>query len=138
MRDNIQNLEFDEWIPKFIEIAQYEPGIISNKLGVIRYVFVDEFQDITNERLSLLKLILNSKTTFTTVIGDPNQSIYGYERVQQGGNRSPKDNYDDFAKSYNPLIPAVFNRLINLYLSASRALPTSSILITSPLHNPGT
>jgi len=103
LRDAIQNLEFVEWIPKFIETARSQPGVISNQLGIIKYVFVDEFQDITNERLELLKLIANPQNTFTTVIGDPNQSIYGYERVNEGGSRSPKDNYDKFASVYDPI-----------------------------------
>lgn len=104
LRDAIRNLEFAEWIPKFIETARSQPGVISNQLGVIKYVFVDEFQDITNERLELLKLIANPTNTFTTVIGDPNQSIYGYERVNERGSRSPKDNYDKFASIYKPVI----------------------------------
>ena len=104
LRGAIQNLEFAEWIPKFIDTATNQPGIISNQLGVIKYVFVDEFQDITDERLELLKLIANPKNTFTTVIGDPNQSIYGYERVNENGSRSPRDNYDKFASIYNPVV----------------------------------
>ncbi len=104
LRDTIHNLEFADWIPKFIEAARSQPGIISNQLGVIKYVFVDEFQDITGERLELLKLIANPVNTFTTVIGDPNQSIYGYERVNENGSRSPRDNYDKFASIYNPVI----------------------------------
>ncbi len=104
LRDTIHNLEFADWIPKFIETARNQPGIISNQLGVIKYVFVDEFQDITNERLELLKLIANPQNTFTTVIGDPNQSIYGYERVNENGSRSPRDNYDKFESIYNPVV----------------------------------
>lgn len=104
LRDAINNLEFAEWIPKFIDTAKNQPGIISNQLGVINYVFVDEFQDITRERLELLKLIANPQNTFTTVIGDPNQSIYGYERVDEGGSRSPRENYNSFAVIYNPIV----------------------------------
>jgi superfamily I DNA/RNA helicase/superfamily II DNA or RNA helicase len=103
LRDSISKLKFAEWIPKFIETTTKQPGVISNQLGVIKYVFVDEFQDITNERLELLKLIANPKNTFTTVIGDPNQSIYGYERVNENGSRSPKDNYDKFNAVYKPI-----------------------------------
>lgn len=106
LRDSIHNLEFADWIPKFIETTRNQPGIISNQLGVIKYVFVDEFQDITDERLELLKLIANPQNTFTTVIGDPNQSIYGYERVNENGSRSrsPRDNYDKFESIYNPVV----------------------------------
>jgi superfamily I DNA/RNA helicase len=104
LRDSIRHLEFAEWIPRFIETARSQPGIISNQLGVIKYVFVDEFQDITAERLELLKLIANPQNTFTTVIGDPNQSIYGYERVNENESRSPRDNYNKFASIYNPVV----------------------------------
>lgn len=104
LKDSIHNLEFSDWIPKFIETARNQPGIIANQLGVIKYVFVDEFQDITDERLELLKLIANPQNTFTTVIGDPNQSIYGYERVNENGSRSPRDNYNKFASIYNPVV----------------------------------
>ena len=102
LRDSVTNLEFADWIPKFVETFKNQPGIIGNQLGVIKYVFVDEFQDVTSERLELLKLIANPKNTFTTVIGDPNQSIYGYERVNEGGSRSPKENYDKFKSIYKP------------------------------------
>jgi len=103
LRELISDLEFDKWIPKFIETAKRQPGLISNQLGTIKYVFVDEFQDITNERLELMKLIANPQNTSTTVIGDPNQSIYGYERLKENGTRSPKKNYDDFESIYNPI-----------------------------------
>jgi RecQ family ATP-dependent DNA helicase len=104
LRDSIRNLEFADWIPKFIDTARNQPGIISNQIGIIRYVFVDEFQDITNERLELLRLIAKPENTFTTVIGDPNQSIYGYERINENGSRSPKENYDKFESIYNPVV----------------------------------
>jgi ATP-dependent DNA helicase RecQ len=104
LRDTIHNLEFADWIPKFIATAKNQPGIITNQLGVIKYVFVDEFQDITDERLELLRLIANPQNTFTTVIGDPNQSIYGYERVNENGSRSPRGNYNKFASIYNPVV----------------------------------
>ena len=104
LKDKIDNKEFAMWVPSFINIAKTSPGIINNMLGQISYVFVDEFQDITQERLQLLELIANPKKTNLTVIGDPNQSIYGYERVNSGGLRSPKVYYDNFSKIYNPKI----------------------------------
>jgi ATP-dependent DNA helicase RecQ len=125
LRDLIRHLEFAEWIPKFIDTARSQPGIISNQLGVIKYVFVDEFQDITNERLELLKLIANPINTFTTVIGDPNQSIYGYERVNENGSRSPRDNYDKFASIYNPVVLRIgdnFRSYPQILIDAERLL----------------
>lgn len=100
----LADLDFDEWTPKFINIMHNSPGTIGQKLGTIRYVFVDEFQDITAERMELLKFIANPETTKICVIGDPNQSIYGYERYRVGGPMSPQSYYDAFAKIYNPKV----------------------------------
>tara|TARA_R110001583_G_scaffold5731_4_gene30537 strand:- start:2551 stop:6405 length:3855 start_codon:yes stop_codon:yes gene_type:complete len=98
----LDNLDFDEWTPKFIDIIHNSPGIIGQRLGTIRYVFVDEFQDITSERMELLKFIANPERTKICVIGDPNQSIYGYERAKAGGPMSPESYYEAFAKIYKP------------------------------------
>lgn len=94
---------FDGWVTKFIEITNSKPGLISQKLGPLRYVFVDEFQDITSERMDLLKIIANPKTANICVIGDPNQSIYGFQRAQEGGPMDPKSYYEEFDKEYKPV-----------------------------------
>ncbi|WP_282122167.1 UvrD-helicase domain-containing protein [Algibacter mikhailovii] len=99
----IDGLEFSEWTPKFIEIMTNSPGIISQKLGIIKYVFVDEFQDITSERMKLLRFIADPKKTKVCVIGDPNQSIYGYERSNSGDPMDPQPYYEKFKKIYKPL-----------------------------------
>ena len=53
-------------------------------------------------RLELLKFIAHPKKTKICVIGDPNQSIYGYDRVNEGCERSPKPYYEEFEKIYKP------------------------------------
>ena len=98
----LDNLTFSEWTSKFIDVMHNSPGIIGQKLGTIRYVFVDEFQDITTERMELLKFIANPERTKICVIGDPNQSIYGYERANVGDPMSPQSYYETFAEVYNP------------------------------------
>lgn len=102
LSEDLEDIGFDRWTPRFLEIANSTPGRISQKLGSIKYVFVDEFQDITTNRLELLKFIAHPKRTKICVIGDPNQSIYGYDRVNEGGERSPKPYYEEFEKLYKP------------------------------------
>jgi superfamily I DNA/RNA helicase len=99
----LKDLEFESWTPEFIKKMNDEPGIINQKLGLIKYVFVDEFQDITNERLELLKFIANPTGTKICVIGDPNQSIYGYQRDQKGEPMEPKPYYEKFKEIYKPV-----------------------------------
>ncbi|MBQ4915279.1 UvrD-helicase domain-containing protein [Maribacter sp. MMG018] len=100
----LDDLDFDEWTPRFIQIMHNTPGTIGQRLGTIKYVFVDEFQDITSERMELLKFIANPEKTRICVIGDPNQSIYGYERANLGGPMSPQSYYDTFANIYKPKV----------------------------------
>ena len=122
----IDGLEFSEWTPKFVEIMTNSPGVIAQKLGVIKYVFVDEFQDITSERMELLKFIANPKRTKVCVIGDPNQSIYGYERLNKGEPMDPQPYYAKFKEIYKPI---ELNLSIN-YRSYSEILIESEQLLS--------
>ena len=96
--------KFVTWEKYFIHLANTEPGFINQSVGNLRYILVDEFQDITDRRLKILESIVNPKVTKLTVIGDPIQSIYGYERIDQGGTRSPASYYTTFYKLFSPKI----------------------------------
>jgi superfamily I DNA/RNA helicase len=102
LENELDEVAFDSWVPEFLKKLNHSPGRINQKLGLIKYVFVDEFQDITNNRLELLKRIADPERARICVIGDPNQSIYGYDRINEGGKISPKPYYDAFARIYNP------------------------------------
>lgn len=102
LAEQIEDLEFDQWTPTFLNAMNDSPGLITQKLGHLRYIFVDEFQDITSERMELLQKIANPETTRLCVIGDPNQSIYGYERASLGGPMDPTPYYDEFKKIFEP------------------------------------
>lgn len=102
LKNELEGLEFDKWVKKFLDVNKTNPGTITQGIGSVKYVFVDEFQDITLERLELLKVIAKPKKIKICVIGDPNQSIYGFERVKEGGEMNPQKYYDEFAKIYKP------------------------------------
>jgi superfamily I DNA/RNA helicase len=99
---DLEGVDFDSWVQKFLDELKNNPGKISQKLGQVKYVFVDEFQDITNKRLELLEKIANPERTKICVIGDPNQSIYGYQRIieSESGAMSPKPYYRAFQQVY--------------------------------------
>lgn len=100
--NSIDKSDFDSWVPTFLKELDQNPGRITQKLGQIKYVFVDEFQDITSKRLELLEKIAHPEKTKICVIGDPNQSIYGYDRVKEGGTMCPRPYYMQFKTIYNP------------------------------------
>lgn len=101
---NRQNTDdnLHEWEDNFLELYRAQGSRVLQGLGEIEYVFVDEFQDITNKRLAILEAMAPPKHAFLTVIGDPNQSIYGYERVKEGSSRAPQPYYDKFNERYTP------------------------------------
>jgi len=99
--DRLKNKDFKEFATIFISTWKKSPGVILAKTGTLKYVFVDEFQDITDNRLAVLKIIANTERTKITVIGDPNQSIYGYERLSECGKISPASYYEEFTKHYD-------------------------------------
>jgi ATP-dependent DNA helicase RecQ len=93
---------FNEWITLFISALEKKEPLVRERIGTVRYIFVDEFQDITSERLKFLKLISEPSNAKLCVIGDPNQSIYGYDRLRLGDTMDPKPFYDEFKELYKP------------------------------------
>lgn len=56
---------------RYPEVADY----IASKFA---YVLIDEFQDTTDLQVEILKLIAARRKTTFFMVGDPNQSIYGF------------------------------------------------------------
>jgi ATP-dependent DNA helicase RecQ len=125
LRDQLDHKPFSEWTAEFLRLTKNRPGHISQILGNIKYVFVDEFQDITNERLELLKYVANPKRTNICVIGDPNQSIYGYERSNLGDTMDPVFYYEKYQEIY---APNTFALTVN-YRSFSEIIKQSELLL---------
>ena len=97
------NIDLEQAIPRFIE--QFEGTAIPNAPA---HIFVDEFQDISEVRARMLKTIIKSKdSALVTVIGDPNQSIYEYNKNklrQQSFNAKPtssKAYFRSFKKNFD-------------------------------------
>ena len=98
----LDGVEFDKWVPTLAQALTQNPNLIRQQLGLIAYAFVDEFQDITAERLRMLLDIAPPDSVKLCVIGDPNQSIYGYERLNEGGEMDPFAYYEQFRSHYQP------------------------------------
>jgi RecQ family ATP-dependent DNA helicase len=103
-KDEVRNKPFDEWEDILLTKINKSPGEIMNQLAPLKHILVDEFQDINRVRIDLLKKLQELTDSFLFIIGDPNQSIYGYERVKDGGSMSPWPYYADFNKRFNPKI----------------------------------
>lgn len=69
--------DFDELLVQAVSLLEENPDLRRAWQDRFPYLFIDEFQDITPVQYSLFQL-LTRKDGEWMVIGDPNQSIYGF------------------------------------------------------------
>lgn len=69
--------DFDDLIPKMVELWEEDPDWLKPWKRQFRHLLVDEFQDLNLIQYRLVKLWARDCQSLM-VIGDPNQSIYGF------------------------------------------------------------
>ncbi|MBP8823043.1 MAG: UvrD-helicase domain-containing protein [Flavobacteriales bacterium] len=127
-QNGILNVPMQEVQGRFQQLMQERGrGALGTYLNV-EFVFVDEFQDITSLRLATLRAVAPPGTAYVSVIGDPNQSIYGYERVlnNPNGNIDPGPYYEKFNEIYTPIglsLKVNYRSTQAIINAASQALP---------------
>lgn len=71
------SLDFDDLLLKPIELFKSHPDILEKYQDHFRYILVDEYQD-TNEAQYIIIKMLSEKYQNICVVGDIDQSIYGF------------------------------------------------------------
>ena len=74
---NKSYLDFNDLISESILLLRNYPDIANKFRTKFQYILVDEFQDVNNLQVELIKLLL-SKQTQLFCVGDDWQSIYGF------------------------------------------------------------
>lgn len=69
-------VDFDDLLVKVRDLLEQDEAARSRLQQQYRYILVDEFQDTNMLQYALLQLLRGTNNVF--VIGDPNQSIYGF------------------------------------------------------------
>lgn len=69
--------DFDDLVDSCVDILRKDEAMLQNFQKRYKAVFIDEFQDIDPVQYALVRM-LAEKLDQITVIGDPNQSIYGF------------------------------------------------------------
>ncbi|MBK8704168.1 MAG: UvrD-helicase domain-containing protein [Saprospiraceae bacterium] len=123
-QEQLEGLNFEEWEPKLLQILNDTPGIIMNQLAPLKHILVDEFQDIDEVRMDLLYRLNSLTKAYLFIIGDPNQSIYGYSRAVM----DPYHYYNDFDYRFDS---AKFTLLDN-HRSYPDILTLASQILTLP------
>ncbi len=143
----LENIKPEEWDEKFKEFLKDNKSKFKAIFPQIRHVLVDEFQDITQNRLEYLEELHNifPEAKFFT-IGDINQSIYGFDRIpREEKNRlspekyarflDPQHYYDRWNELLNPEQMTMFTnyrsyqKILDFskrYLLSESEMPTSS------------
>lgn len=70
-------MDFDDLLFNTVYMLQKIPKLAEQLAYRFRYVVVDEYQDTNDVQYELLKLLINEKKN-VTVVGDDDQSIYGW------------------------------------------------------------
>ena len=74
-------ITFDEQITLATKVLKENPDVLNEYRAIYQYILVDEFQDVDEEQAELIYLLAAPKNNIT-VVGDDDQSIYGW----RGGN----------------------------------------------------
>ena len=85
-------LDFDDLIYKTVQLFRSHPQVLDKYQERFRYIMVDEYQDTNTSQYELVKL-LSSKYQNLCVVGDDDQSIYGWRGANIG-------NILDFEKDF--------------------------------------
>ena len=71
-------MDFDDLLLNTVYLLQKVPSLADQLAHRFSYVFVDEYQDTNDVQYELLKLLINRERKNVTVVGDDDQSIYGW------------------------------------------------------------
>lgn len=86
-------MDFDDLLFRTVQLFQKMPNIAQQFANRFQQVFVDEFQDTNDIQYLLMRAMMNAERN-VTVVGDDDQSIYGWRGANIGIIRSF---HEDFA-----------------------------------------
>ena len=155
--NRLDKVDINRWEGEFLNYLRNNTQEFKMLFPQIKYVLIDEFQDITQIRLdSLLRIneIFTDSRFFT--IGDINQSIYGFDRVpkdqrnrfnpeQYAAMLSPQPYYDRLYQRLQPTELQMFTNyrsyqkildMAKVFIPDGYTLPTSAKLLME--HEPQT
>lgn len=70
-------LDYDDLLMRCVDLLKQHPECVSN----VESLLIDEFQDTNVVQFELMKLLASAKRR-VTIVGDPDQSIYGFRSAE--------------------------------------------------------
>jgi DNA helicase-2/ATP-dependent DNA helicase PcrA len=117
-------MDFDDLLGRTVNVLELFPEVRARYSAAFRHVLVDEYQDTNHAQYRLLQLLAGEAHRNLFVVGDPDQSVYGFRGADI---RNILDFQDDFPD-------ARVVRLEQNYRSTQTILDTANAVIT---HNRG-
>jgi len=112
-------VDFDDLILKVIDLYKDNPDVLAKEQDIWQQMMVDEFQDTNIGQMKLVQM-LSQKNNNISVVGDDDQSIYGWRGAQI-------QNILDFPKKYKECLVV---RLEKNYRSTSHILNLANNVIS--------
>lgn len=112
--------DFDDLLTETVWLLQRQPEVLAKYQQMFKHILVDEYQDINHCQYRLISLLAGDEGNLF-VVGDPDQSIYGW----RGADIS---NILDFVKDYPDCREIQLNRN---YRSTSTILTAANSLIAN-------
>ena len=132
---SLDDVDIKEWEGYFLDALRSRPADVKQILPGIRFVMIDEFQDITQTRLEAMLTIrqIYPGVKFFT-IGDKNQSIYGFDKKIDGIPESTSPDYY-YKQLTSKLSPHEYTMRTN-YRSYPKILAAASYYLKNPADAP--
>ena len=87
-------LDFDDLIYKTVELFKENPEVLDYYRSRFKYIMVDEYQDTSKAQYELIKLLAKQHQNIC-VVGDDDQSIYGWRGADIRNILEFEKDYDD-------------------------------------------
>jgi RecQ family ATP-dependent DNA helicase len=131
----LDDVKLEEWEEELLNRLVNYPAYIKKVLPGIKYVMIDEFQDITQTRLDAIHAIsqIYPGVKFFT-IGDKNQSIYGFDKKIEGIPESTSPDYY-YKQLTEKLAPHEYTMRTN-YRSYPKILEAATAYLKDPSEAP--
>jgi DNA helicase-2/ATP-dependent DNA helicase PcrA len=91
---DLNALDFDDLIMQTVRLLRENPDILDYYQKKFRYILVDEYQDTNHSQYILVKLLAAQHRNLC-VVGDPDQSIYGWRGADLNNILSFERDYPD-------------------------------------------
>ncbi|NHN33937.1 DNA helicase PcrA [Paenibacillus agricola] len=116
------SLDFDDLIMVTIQLFKEEPEVLDFYQNKFQYIHVDEYQD-TNRAQYMLCLMLADKHKRICVVGDSDQSIYGW----RGADISNILNFEnDYPKAETILLEQNYRSTSNILNAANKVIANNA------------